>query len=316
MRSSAPDRTRRDAPLPYRPAGRYLRGRFGGPVYRVSLDAGFSCPNRDGTLGRAGCIFCNISGFRPPTSRPDRSIAEQITRAVAAQARRHPKAVGFLAYLQPYTNTYGAPEHLARAVRAARAHEGALGVIIGTRPDCLTPGILDLLETFARETFLQIELGIQSTDDATLRAMRRGHDWAASAAAIAALKKRHLRTCAHIILGTPWESRASQIGGAAKLSAAGIDAIKLHHLQILRETALAPQVTALEPRLPGFREYAALVADFLEHLDERIVIERLVANTPRGLLLAPRWGVAPKDVRAEIVRLLQTRGRRQGERCR
>ncbi len=300
------------AALPYRSAGQFLRERFGGMSFRVTVDAGFSCPNRDGTLGEHGCAFCAIDAFRPPTSRPHLPVREQVARAAAHLARRYPRAVGYLVYLQPYTNTYGSPERIERVIREALASPGALGVVIGTRPDCLPEPVLDLLADVARDRFVQVEVGVQSTDDATLRAMDRGHDWACSARAIGELRARGIRAGAHVILGTPWESHASQLAGAARICAAGIQAVKIHHLQVLRGSRLAGLPAAAHARLPSWRAYARLAAGFLERLDPEVVIERLTASAPRRMLIAPRWGVSADCVRREIAAVLARRGRRQG----
>jgi uncharacterized protein len=302
-------------PFYFSPA-RFARARFGGPVLRVVVDAGFSCPVRDGALATGGCRFCSIDGFRPPTSRPGSSVSEQVARALPRLRARYPGAVGVLVYLQPYTNTYGPVERLAEALKEARRIEGAVGVVIGTRPDALPGPVLDLLEREARRGFVQVELGVQSTHDATLREMRRGHSWDDSRRAIAALRGRGVRVGAHVILGTPWEPARSQIRGASLLSAAGIDAVKLHHLQVLRGSALAAERPADDWALPDRRRYARIAAAFLERLDPGVVVERLLARAPRGMLLAPRWGVPPERARREIVDLLRARGSRQGRRWR
>jgi len=301
---------------PYTNPRSVARRRFGGKVFRVAVDAGFSCPVRDGTRATAGCLFCSIDGFRPPASRPKLALSEQVRRALPGLRRRYPAATGYLVYLQPYTSTHGPPERLAAALAEARHCPGALGIVVGTRPDALPGVVLDLLAATARETYLQVELGVQSTDDATLRAMRRGHTWAQARRAIALLKARGLHVGAHMILGTPWEPAPSQIAGARRLSAAGIDAVKLHHLQVLRGSALASLRHPALWSLPSWRTYAQLAADFLEQLDARVVVERLCAVAPRRMLLAPRWGVRETIVRAEICRILRKRGSRQGTGCR
>lgn len=298
-------------PLYYSPTA-FARRHFGGPVFRVIVDAGFSCPVRDGTLGRGGCLFCSVDGFRPPTSRPELSLREQVEPALPRLRSRYPRASGFLVYLQPYTNTYGSPERLAQVLDEARTLEGAVGTVIGTRPDALPEPILAVLEEAARRAFLQVELGVQSTHDPTLREMRRQHTWADSLRAIAALRARGVRVGAHIIMGTPWEPVRSQIRGARLLSAAGVDAVKLHHLQVLRGSAMAGMREPAEWPLPTWRQYARIAAAFLERLDARIVVERLLARAPREMLLAPRWGVPPERVCREIAGVLRARGSRQG----
>ena len=298
-------------PLYLSPAA-FARRRFGGTVFRVIVDAGFSCPVRDGTRGRDGCLFCSIEGFRPPSSRPELPLREQIARALPRLWSRYPHAVGFLVYLQPYTNTYGPPERLTQVLDEVRGPAGACGVVIGTRPDCLPEPMLALLAREASRTFVQVELGVQSTHDPTLRAMGRQHTWDDARRAIAALRARGIRVGAHVILGTPWEPVRSQIRGAARLSAAGIEAVKLHHLQVLRGSALAGLRAPDAWALPGWRPYARIAAAFLERLAPEIVVERLLARAPREMLLAPRWDVPPERVRREIARVLRARGGWQG----
>jgi len=302
-------------PLYHSPAS-FSRTRFGGPVFRVVVDAGFSCPVRDGTLGTSGCLFCSIEGFRPPTSRPDLSLQEQVSRALPRLWHRYPRAIGFLVYLQPYTHTHGPPERLAAVLEQAGACRGALGVVIGTRPDALPDPILEVLERGARRGFLQVELGVQSTHETTLESMRRRHTWEDSRRAIRALRERGVRVGAHVILGTPWEPVRRQIRGAQLLSDAGVDAVKLHHLQVLRGSAMASPQAPEAWGLPGWRTYARIAAAFLERLAPTVVVERLLARAPDEMLLAPRWGVPPERVRREILSVLRAQGSFQGRRYR
>ncbi len=302
-------------PLPYFSARQFANERFGRALFRVVVDAGFSCPNRDGSRGTGGCLFCSIAGFRPPSSEPGRPLAEQIARALPLLRRRYPRAGGYLLYFQPYTNTYGPPEKLARALAEARA-SGAEGVVVATRPDALPEEMLDVLASFAATSFLQVELGVQSTHEPALAAMRRGHRWSDSARAIERLKRRGIRVGAHMILGTPWEPLESQVEGAARISLTGIDAVKIHHLQVVSGSALALEFEREAFDLPDWRAYANLAASFLERLSPRVVVERLFASTRPGTLLAPKWDAPPGRVRDEIVRILQERGTRQGSRWR
>jgi len=302
----------RQAALPYHTVGRFAREQFGAPIFRVVVDAGCSCPVRDGTRGSDGCAFCSIEGFRPPTARPELSIAEQVARALPRLSARYPQAAGFLVYFQPYTNTHTTPERLEAMLAEASRIEGALGLVIGTRPDALPREILDVLCAAARRTWLQVELGVQSTHDPTLRALERRHDWATSCKAIHALRRRRLRVGAHMILATPWEPPLQQIEGARRLSAAGVDAVKLHHLQVLRGSRLAQTPPEGGWRLPDWRAYAELASSFLEGLDPRITVERLCAKAPPELLIAPRWEVDAATVRARICERLRSRKSRQG----
>lgn len=298
--------------LPYHHPGRFIREHFGERLFRVSVDAGFSCPNRDGSIGTGGCLFCDIDGFRPFAARSEHSIAEQVRDALPDCRRRHPKATGYLIYLQPFTNTYCTPHHLKAVIDEALACPGMRGLIIATRPDCLPPEISDQLQAANKRTFLQVELGVQSTDDSALFAMKRGHTWADSARAITGLRRRGIRTTAHLILGTPWESPDSQIRGASIISDYGVSAVKLHHLQILAGSQLASLDQSICERLPSHEEYINIVIEFLSHLDRGIVVERLMAEAPPRLLIAPRWGFRSRDLRRKIIAAMIERKRFQG----
>jgi uncharacterized protein len=298
--------------FPYYSAGQYLHDQFGKRLFRVTVDAGFSCPNRDGTSGYDGCCFCTVDGFRPFASRPDKSITDQIGAFLPDCRRRHPKAEGFLVYFQPFTNTYGPAERLAESIDEALRFKEAAGIIIATRPDCLSEPIMTLLAETASRTWLQVELGVQSTTESTLLAMSRGHSWDQSRQALTLLKGRGIRVSAHMLLATPWEKRDAQITGAKILSELEIDAVKLHQLQILVGSPLAEREPPGGWKLPDLDEYAALVADFLAHLDRRIVVDRLMSASPRRLLIAPRWGVTPREVRERIIEEMNQRSLQQG----
>ncbi len=291
---------------PYLTASAFLRERFGRRIFRVVVDAGFSCPNRDGTIGWGGCIFCSIEGFRPPTSRPDRTIRQQVEAALPALKRRYGRRSGFLVYFQPYTNTYGPAEKIESLLQEAISIPGSVGVVLGTRPDTLEPDVLDVLERFSRLHFLQVELGVQSTDDRTLEAMDRGHTCETSRRAIATLLSRGIRVGAHMILGTPWESPDSQIRGGMILRQAGVQSVKLHHLQVLKGSRLAAIWEGSGLELPDWREYGRIAAAFIRNLGPDIVVERLFASAPDRLLIAPRWDADAETVRRYIHELLTT----------
>lgn len=300
------------AELPYFSASCYLRQQFGQRLFRVPIDAGFSCPNRDGHLATGGCAFCSIDGFRPFASRPEKSLSEQINHFLPDCRRRFPKASGFLVYFQPFSNTYGPAARLSAAFEEVLTYPEALGIIVSTRPDCLEADMVALLTETAQRTWLQVELGVQSTSDTALTAMGRGHTWDCSRRAIELLKANRIRIAAHLLLATPWETRKSQIAGAARLSALGIDAVKLHHLQILIGSGLSAAPPPEGWRLPDLGAYACLIAEFLAHLDGRIVVDRLMTSSPRRLLIAPRWGVGPREARDRIIAEMKQRGLRQG----
>ncbi|MDR0439900.1 MAG: TIGR01212 family radical SAM protein, partial [Candidatus Accumulibacter sp.] len=213
----------------------------GGRLQKVSVDAGFTCPNRDGTLGVGGCAFCNNDGFTPSYLRSRRDILAQIDTGVAFMRRRYPGAKAFLAYFQSYSNTYDSIERLRERFETALGHPDISGLAIGTRPDCLPDDVLDYLADLARRTLLELEIGIESCSDAVLEECLRGHGFACARDAVRRAAARGLSVTGHLLLGLPLETRESLIEGARELSRLPLDALKFHQLQVVRGTRLARQ---------------------------------------------------------------------------
>ena len=272
-----------------------LKRAFGCRVHRVSIDAGFTCPNRDGSVGTDGCIFCGGSGSGSFGISRGAPIAEQLAKGMEVMARKY-KARKFLAYFQSYSNTYGPAERLKALYDEALAVPDVVGLIVGTRPDCLEPATLDLLTEYARRTFFWLELGLQSPLDRTLKLLNRGHDFASFAAAVNACKERGIKVCAHVILGLPGESREEMLATPAVLNGLGVDGVKLHLLHVMRDTPLATMYERGEVRLLSRDDYVGLVCDFLERLDPRISIQRLTGDGGRDHLIAPLWSLAKFEV--------------------
>jgi radical SAM protein (TIGR01212 family) len=307
--------------IPYRSFASYLRERFGGPVRKVPLDAGFSCPNRDGTVGTEGCLFCDAEGGTGRKLNPG-TVREQLEgagRCLPSQRTRARDGVGgpgtrFIAYFQSFSNTYAPVDRLRELYEAALDHRQVVGLAVGTRPDCLPPETLALLEALAARTWVSVELGVQSLHDPTLAAIGRGHDAACSLAAITACRSRGLFVCAHLILGLPGEGPEHWRKTARQLARTGIDAVKLHMLYVVDGTALGRAWT--EGRIPTLtlEEYAGGAADVLERLPPETVVERLVSDPPTGRTLAPDW-LGDKDAVLAAVRAeMKRRGSRQGAR--
>ena len=290
----------------------YLRNAFGGPVRKISLDAGFGCPNRDGTLGRGGCIFCNPQSFSPSrqTDR-QRPIAQQI-REAAVRMRRHHESLQFLAYFQPGTNTYAPPDRLREVYFQAIEQSEIVGIIVGTRPDCLDDAVLDVLAEVASHTWLTIELGLQSIHEASLSWMRRGHRYEHFLAAVAKCRHRGFRIGAHVILGLPGESAEMMQATACEMARLRIDAVKLHNLHAVEGTDLADLVKSGQVILPESSEYVGWAVDFLERLHPECVIERLSADAPTQYLVAPAWCLQKSQVVAAIETEFRRRGTHQG----
>ncbi|MDY0168775.1 MAG: TIGR01212 family radical SAM protein [Thermoguttaceae bacterium] len=300
----------------YYPLSLYLRQVFGGPVRKISVDAGFGCPNRDGTLGRGGCIFCNPESYCPNrrAAGPPR-IAEQIGEA-AERFRRRSGTEQFLAYFQPGSNTYGPPARLRASLQEALQQPGIVGIVVGTRPDCLAEGAMDVLAEFAPQTWLTVELGLQSIHEASLAWMRRRHGYSDFLEAVGKCRDVGVRVGAHVILGLPGESAEHIHATAHELARLGIDAVKLHNLHAVKDTELAEMVAAGSVHLPAKEDYVSWVVDFLECLHPECVVDRLSADAPRDLLVGPAWcaekGAVLADIEAEFMR----RDTCQGARCR
>lgn len=271
----------------------FLKRFFLGKVQKISLNAGFTCPNRDGTVGYGGCTYCNNQTFNPEYCRTEKTVAVQLEEGKRFFAHKYPE-MKYLAYFQAYTNTYGELEALKRKYEEALAVDGVVGLVIGTRPDCMPDALLDYLETLARQTFVLVEYGIESTLDRTLRRINRGHTWQAAVDAVERTAARGLPVGGHVILGLPGESREDMLGQAADISRLPLDTLKLHQLQLIRGTRMAREY---EERPEDFHlfddvdEYIALVVDYIQRLRPDLVLERFVSQSPKELLIAPDWGL-------------------------
>jgi radical SAM protein (TIGR01212 family) len=279
---------------------RFLRDKFGCRVYKVSIDAGFNCPNRDGFLSTAGCAYCNGDSFRPKTSDRAKPIEQQIAEGTDYLRLRY-GAGKFIAYFQSATNTYAPLDILAPLYESAAAQADVVGLAIGTRPDCIDEEKLAWLQQLAKKYFITIEYGLQSASDETLRRINRGHDVASWKNAVAMTRGRGIYIGTHLILGFPWESREDTLSGARVVSEAGIDFLKLHQLHIVRGSSLAEKYQNRPFHLPDLEEYANLAADFLARLNPGIHIERLFATAPAGQLIAPVWGKSKAEIQRFIV---------------
>ena len=290
-----------------------LKRVFGCRVQRLSVDAGFTCPNRDGSVGVDGCIFCGGKGSGSFGILHGAGVAEQLEHAKEVMVRKY-KASLFIAYFQSYSNTYAPVELLKRLYDEALAVPEVAGLIVGTRPDCLPEAVLDLLAAYAERCYFWLELGLQSALDRTLARIGRGHDLASFSDAVAGSQARGIRVCAHIILGLPGESREEMLSGAEFLNAAGVAGVKIHLLHVMRGTPLASQYRDGSVRVLDRDEYVGLVCDFLERLDPGIVVHRLTGDGNRADLVAPLWSLQKFEVLNLIDGELARRGSRQGGR--
>ncbi len=268
----------------------WIRGKFPFRVQKISIDAGFSCPNRDGKISFGGCTFCNNRSFNPAYCSSNKSIAQQIEEGRRFFARKYPD-MKYFAYFQAYSNTYGKIETLREKYEAALSCEDVVGIIIGTRPDCIDSVVLDYLEELNRQTFLVVEYGIESADNQTLKRINRGHDFECSRRAIAQTKERGIITGGHVIVGLPGEGAEDIIRQSALISETGLDILKIHQLQVLRDTRLGEEYLGNKFHVFTVDEYIATIAEYIRFLRPDIVIERFVSQSPKDMLLAPDWGL-------------------------
>ena len=291
-----------------------LKTEFAERVQKISINAGFTCPNRDGSKGNGGCTYCNNQTFSPEYCKPDKTVSEQVKEGIDFFHHKY-KAQHYLAYFQSYTNTYDSLDKLKIIYEEALSFPAVIGLVVGTRPDCVNVGLLDYFAQLAKKYYVMIEYGIESTNDETLKFINRGHDFACAENAIRETAKRGIRTGAHIILGLPGESRETILSHADKLSELPIDTLKIHQLQLVRGTKMAQQY-AEHPEwfnLYSADEYIDLVIDFLEKLNPDIAVERFVSQSPKELLLAPEWGLKNFEFTAKIEKKLIERETWQGK---
>jgi radical SAM protein (TIGR01212 family) len=338
----------RSAGLAFHSLNFFCRKKFGARVWKISVDAGCGCPNRDGTLGTLGCAFCDPESFSPsrrlageqpsgdwsifrrenaacepaPTENMDLppseaqaerfpSVADQIELGIRRLTKCR-QAKQFLAYFQPATNTYGPIDRLRRVYEEAVSHPQVVGLLIGTRPDCVSDEVLDLLAELAGRTWLVVEYGLQTIHDRTLDLLNRGHHYDAFLDAYRRSRRRNLNVGVHVILGLPGESRDDMRATAQALAQLDLHSVKPHNLYAVRNTRVADDVAAGRVRLPEFSEYVGYLVDFLERLPGRFVIERLCGDAPPRYLVGPSWCLDKGAVRSAVDAEFRRRGTWQG----
>lgn len=297
----------------YRTYSDYLSSIFPTRVQKISINAGFTCPNRDGRVGVGGCTYCNNQTFNPEYCKSDKSVSQQIEEGINFFRKKYENQL-YLAYFQAYTNTYGSLSELKAKYEEALSHEGVVGLVIGTRPDCVDDELLDYLSFLARIYYIMVEFGVESTNDETLKFINRGHDFEAVKRAVQAASGRGLHTCAHLILGLPKEDREMILSHADRISELPLDVVKLHQLQLIKGTVMARQFEENPEwfHLYGLDEYIGLLVDFIERLNPKFVIERFVSQSPKNLLIAPDWGVKNYEFTSKLEKELDRRDALQG----
>lgn len=270
----------------------YFRRLYGSRIQKLSLDAGFTCPNRDGTKGTGGCTYCNNNAFNPSYCIPEKSVTRQLEEGIAFHRKRYRKAKKYLAYFQAYSNTYAPLETLERLYSEALSHPDIAGLVIGTRPDCIDREKLEYLREISRTHYVSIEYGIESCYDKTLKRINRGHSFSEAREALSATSEMGIKTGAHFIFGLPGETREEMLNEAGIISALPLDTVKFHQLQIIRGTAMEKEYRE-NPRdfhLFSWEEYPEFFVNFLERLNPRIVVERFTGEAPPEYLLSFPWG--------------------------
>ena len=274
----------------YNDYGNWLKRQFPFHVQKIMVDAGFTCPNRDGSKGVGGCIFCNNRSFSPSYCDSAHAITQQVNDGKAFFGKKYPD-MRYIVYFQSYSNTYADLDTLRKRYEEALSVEDVVGIMIGTRPDCVNDDLLDYLKELSRDVFVVVEYGIESVNDRTLRAINRQHDFACTRRAIEATASRGIYTGGHVILGLPGEDHDDLLRQAAVLSSLPLHVLKIHHLQVLKGTRLA-QMHASSP-LPLFQveEYLTLLAEYISRLREDLLLERFVTLSPKEMVVAPHWGL-------------------------
>jgi len=293
----------------------YFRKHYGERVQKISIDAGFTCPNRDGTCGTGGCTFCDNRAFNPSYNNPEVSIADQITQGIAFHKKRYRKATQYLAYFQAYTNTYGKLDDLSAMYDQALAVPGVIGIVVGTRPDCVDEKILDYFQELSRRCYVVLEYGIESVFNRTLLRVNRGHNVEKSHWAVKETAKRGLRVGGHVIIGLPGETREDFLATAFELSHWPLNSIKFHQLQVIKGTAMAHEYREKPEDFEAFAldDYLQLMMEILERLNPAFVVERIAGEVTPGMGIREGWGLRYDNVLRAFEELLLKNDSWQGK---
>lgn len=298
--------------LPYNDFGAWLRSHFPYKVQKISVDAGFTCPNRDGRIGRGGCTFCDNNTFNPSYCNKNSSIREQLETGKKFFARKYPE-MKYLAYFQAYTNTYAPLDTLKRMYEEALGTENVVGIVIGTRPDCVNKELLDYLGSLSQQVFVSVEYGIESTNDTTLKNINRGHSFDCARRAISETTARGITVGGHVILGLPGEDMQESLRQASIISQTELDILKIHQLQIIRGTRLEREYSEHPFHLYTPEEYIGLLTEYIRRLRPNIVLDRFTSQSPADMLVAPRWGLKNHEFADRLANHMRAVGAYQGQ---
>jgi radical SAM protein (TIGR01212 family) len=296
----------------YNDYGTWRRRQFPYRVQKISIDAGFTCPNRDGRISTGGCIYCDNRTFNPSYCQRRHSVTQQLEEGKRFFAHKYPD-MKYLAYFQAFTNTYAPLAQLKALYEEALQVEDIVGIVIGTRPDCVSAELLDYLAALNQRTFVLVEYGVESANNDTLLRINRGHSFEQSCDAIKRTKQRGLLTGAHIILGLPGEDAAECLRQASVISSLPIDILKIHQMQIIRGTRLADEYAATPFHIYTVDEYIQLIAEYIQRLRPNLILERFVSQSPKELLIAPHWGLKNYEFTNLLVNYLKQNKIYQGQ---
>ncbi|MBQ4916690.1 MAG: TIGR01212 family radical SAM protein [Muribaculaceae bacterium] len=291
----------------------FLSKHFQGKVQKISINAGFTCPNRDGSKGKGGCTYCNNQTFNPDYCRPVMSVSEQLEQGKQFFARKYPQ-MKYLAYFQAYTNTYGELQKLKALYEEALAVDDVVGLVIGTRPDCMPDELLEYLEELSKKVFVLVEYGVETSKNATLEIINRGHTWEDAVDAVNRTKAHNILCGIHLIIGLPGETIDDILATADAVSTLPLDTVKLHQLQLIRGTRMAQQVEVGELAIMQWsaEEYIDVCLAFLRRLSPEIAVERFVSQSPAELLISPKWGLKNYEFTNLLMNRIRITSTRQG----
>lgn len=291
----------------------FLSKHFQGKVQKISINAGFACPNRDGSKGKGGCTYCNNQTFNPDYCRPVMSVSEQLEQGKQFFARKYPQ-MKYLAYFQAYTNTYGELQKLKALYEEALAVDDVVGLVIGTRPDCMPDELLEYLEELSKKVFVLVEYGVETSKNATLEIINRGHTWEDAVDAVNRTKAHNILCGIHLIIGLPGETIDDILATADAVSTLPLDTVKLHQLQLIRGTRMAQQVEVGELAIMQWsaEEYIDVCLAFLRRLSPEIAVERFVSQSPAELLISPKWGLKNYEFTNLLMNRIRITSTRQG----
>ncbi len=293
----------------------FIKRKFSERIQKISLDTGFTCPNRDGTKGVGGCTYCNNNSFNPDYCIPDKSISQQLDEGIAIFSKKY-KTQKYLAYFQAYTNTYADIELVKQLYNEALKHSKVVGLVIGTRPDCINEDLIEFLSDLSKTYYISLEFGVESTLERTLKMVNRCHTYKETVDAYELAKNKGLHLGAHMIFGLPGESKDDILNHAIELSKLPINTLKLHHLQVVKHTMMAKQFkeNPVQFSLYSVDEYIDLICEFVSLLRPEIIIERFISQSPQHLLIAPKWNLKNFEIVAKIDKKLEEKNLWQGKR--